>query len=296
MEADERHRNRSRRILVGVLAALFGAILAYKVLEAGHLEQTAAFYVGIPAVIAISVAVTVRPRSVTGLIMAAITIGLALAGPLLGEGIVCLLFAAPLFYLIGLFVGLAVDWGRRYDHRRRASLIIAPLLLLGVSEGTTDATSLPRWQEVSASRPVGTADVARALGAPPAFAPFTSPLLRMGFPRPLVSRGEGLQVGAIREITFTPRRSLGIGARPEPRSMTLRVVGSSPGRVVFRVVRDTTLARWLDLREAEFTWTGGRLTVALRYNRTFDPAWYFGPVQRLVGEQAAAYLAETFTR
>ncbi|GAA2098918.1 hypothetical protein [Actinomadura alba] len=86
------------------------------------------------------------------------------------------------------------------------------------------------------------------------FGGFESAFLRLGFPRPLTARGEGLEVGATREITFTPRRSLGIGASAEPRSMTLRVVARTPTRVVFDVVRDTTLARWLDLRQAEFSW------------------------------------------
>ncbi|WP_248963742.1 hypothetical protein [Sphaerisporangium perillae] len=294
MEPDEGHQRRSRRILAGVLAALFAAMLAYKVLHTGELEQTAVFYVGIPAVIAITIALTTRPRSATGLIMATITIGLALAGPLLGEGIVCLLFAAPVFYASGLAFGLLIDWSRR--HRGGMSVIIVPLLLLTAAEGATDATSLPRGEAVTATRATGAADVGRALATPPAFAAFGSPLLRMGFPRPLSARGEGLQVGAVREITFTPRRSLGIGAVPEPRSMTLRVKESAPGRVVFQVVRDTTLARWLDLREAEFTWTPARLSVTLRYRRTFDPAWYFGPLQRYATGQAAAYLAETFTR
>jgi hypothetical protein len=65
--------------------------------------------------------------------------------------------------------------------------------------------------------------------------------------------------------------------------------------VVFGITRDTTLARWLQFTEAEFRWQGSRLTVTLRYRRTFDPAWYFGPVQRYGMREAAAYLAETFT-
>ncbi|MFC4532518.1 hypothetical protein [Sphaerisporangium dianthi] len=293
MEPDVRHQRRSRRALAGVLAALFAAILAYKVLNAGRLEQTAVFYVGIPAVIAITIALTARPRSATGLVMATITVGLALAGPLLGEGIVCLVFAAPVFYASGLFFGLLIDWGRRH---RGIQLIVFPLLLLTVTEGASQATSLPREHEVTAIRPAGAADVGRALARPPVFAPFGSTFLRLGFPRPLSARGEGLQVGAVREITFTPRRSLGIGATPEPRSMTLRVTQSAPGRVVFQVVRDTTLARWLELREAEFAWTRAQVRVTLRYRRTFDPAWYFGPLQRHAAGEAAAYLAATFTR
>ncbi|MFG3436075.1 hypothetical protein ACGF0J_02415 [Nonomuraea sp. NPDC047897] len=296
-EPDPRHQRRARRLLAAVLAALFAAFLAYRVLHAGQLEQTAAFYVGIPAVIAITVALTARPKSATGLIMAVITIGLALSGPLLGEGVVCLVVAAPLFYLLGLAFGLLIDWTRTRQNGRGAHLLIAPLLVVMVSEGATEATSLPRDTTVSAVRATaGAAEVERALAGAPPFGPFRSAFLRAGFPVPVTAEGQGLQVGAVRHITFTPRRSLGIGARPEPRSMTLRVKQRAPGSVVFEVVADTTLARWLELREARFAWTDAELTVSLRYRRTFDPAWYFGPIQAYGAGQAAGYLAETFTR
>ncbi|GAA2287116.1 hypothetical protein GCM10010149_36790 [Nonomuraea roseoviolacea subsp. roseoviolacea] len=281
-------------MLAGVLVALFAALLAYRVLHAGHLEETAVFYVGIPAVIAIMVALVARPKSALGTTMAVITIGLALSGPLLGEGIVCLVFAAPLFYLVGLFVGLGIDFARKRGPG--AHLVLAPLLVALVSEGATGATSLPRENVVSATRPTGGADVAAALAVTPRFPRVASAFLRLGFPRPLVAEGAGLQVGATRRITFTPRRSLGVGAPLEPRSMTLRVKELGPGVVVFDVVADTTLARWLDLEEARFAWTRSDLTVSLRYRRTFDPAWYFGPIQRYGLGEAAGYLAETFAR
>ncbi|MFI6299852.1 hypothetical protein ACIBEJ_50220 [Nonomuraea sp. NPDC050790] len=282
----------TRMALVGVVSALFAAMLAYKLLHAGGLEQTALFYVGVPAIIAITVVLVAKPRSALGLVMAVITVGLALSGPLLGEGIVCLVFAAPLFYLVGAIFGAFTDY-LRAEGPKGPQMLAAPLLLLAVIEGSGEVTSLPREEVVSASA-AATGDVAAALAAPPRFAPYASTLLRLGFPRPLSASGTGLAVGATREIVFTPRRSLGIGARPEPRSMTLRVKESGHGRVVFEVVRDTTLARWLDLREAAFTWTGGRLTVALGYRRTFDPSWYFGPIQRYAATEAAGYLAATF--
>ncbi|MFC4060389.1 hypothetical protein ACFOWE_18960 [Planomonospora corallina] len=289
---DPRHRSRARRTLAGLLLALFAAFLLYRTLHAGHLEQTALFYVGVPAVIAITVVLRARPRSATGTVMAAITAGLALAGPLLGEGIVCLVMAAPLFYLVGLVIGLVADSLRD----RGTHALTTPLVLLALAAGGAELTAPPRDTEVTATRQVAGADVERALAGVPEFGPVGSTFLRLGFPRPVRSAGEGLEVGDTREITFTPRRSLGIGAVPEARAMTLKVTGRGPGRVAFAVVRDTTLARWMDLREAEFAWSGDRLTVTLRYRRTFDPGWYFGPLQRYAAGEAAGYLAETFAR
>ncbi|MEO3783899.1 hypothetical protein ABGB12_11235 [Actinocorallia sp. B10E7] len=287
---DPERRLSARRTLLGVVAALFAAMLAYRILKAGQLEQTALFYVGIPALIALTVVATARPRSTLGTITAAITVGLALAGPLLDEGVVCLVIAAPLFYLCGTIMGVSIDRDRR--RRGMQALLIVPLLLC--AEGT--AVSLPRGNEVTVTRtaPDGT-DLERALAVAPDFGPVRSRLLRLKFPRPVRAEGSGLEPGDVRHIDFTPRTSLGLGARPTPRSMDLTVVRREPGLAVFAITRDTTLARWLDLTEAEFHWRGTRLSVTLRYRRTFDPAWYFGPVQRYGMREAAAYLAETFT-
>ncbi|MEU8148214.1 hypothetical protein [Nonomuraea sp. NPDC048901] len=241
--------------------------------------------------IAVTVALTARPRSTIGMVMASITVALALAGPLLGEGIVCLLMAAPLFYLVGLLVALLVDEVRRHRGKGPMNLLLAPLLVAATLEGT--AVSLPR-DEVSVTAGAAAANVERALAAEPRFGPVESRFLSLGFPRPLRAEGTGLAVGDTRKIIFTPRRSLGIGAPLEPRSMTLRVSERLPGRVVFAVVADTTLARWLDLRRATFDWRSGRLTVTLAYRRTFDPGWYFGPLQSYALSEAAGYLVKTF--
>jgi hypothetical protein len=293
-------RQSRRRLLAGVLAALFAAMLGYRVLHAGHLEQSALFYVGLPAVIALTVTLTARPRSALGVTMATITIGLALSGPLLGEGIVCLVVAAPIFYFVGAVTVGVVRLEREW--RKGTNAVVVPLLLLVAFEGVTERVSLPREETVSVTR-AHRGDLAAALAGPPVLGGYDPVFLRLGFPRPTRVTGEGLQVGATREVVFNPRRSLGIGAVAEPRSMSLRVVSASvpagpggAGHVVFAVERDTTLARWLDLRTAAFTWADGRLTVSLRYRRTFDPAWYFGPVQRYAVGAAADYLASAFTR
>ncbi|MFD0891068.1 hypothetical protein ACFQ08_41520, partial [Streptosporangium algeriense] len=125
---EARHERRARWSLAGLLLALFVALLLYRVLHAGRLEETTLFYVGLPAVIAITVVLTSRPRSATGTILATITVALALAGPLLSEGVVCLLFAAPLFYLVGLLIGSVVD----HFSRRGPNALAAPLVLLAL--------------------------------------------------------------------------------------------------------------------------------------------------------------------
>jgi hypothetical protein len=291
-----------RRPVVSLLVALFAAYLLYRILRDGRLEQSAAFYVGLPAVLAIVVAATARPRGAVGSAVVATTIGLALAGPLLGEGVICLVFSAPLFYLIAIFVAIGIESGGRSGHRGIAAIAIVPVLLMCL-EGVSPATSMPRGEQVVSERIVQAApgEVEAALARTPAYGRPSSAFLRLGFPRPLHATGEGLDVGDERFVTFTPRRSLGIGAKPTPRSMRLRVTESEPGRVVFTIVQDSTAARWLDFDTAEVTWhiagaTSTTVRWTLRYRRTFDPAWYFGPLQRYGMTQVADYLNVTVTR
>lgn len=290
-----------RAATVAMLVALFAAYVLYRLLQDGHLEETAAFYIGLPAVLAISVAAVARPRTAVGTSAVAVTIALAAAGPLLGEGIVCLIFSAPLFYGIAILAGLGIEEARRHGRRGLAAVAIVPVLLLSL-EGTSPELSLPRDSTAVSERVVHAPSTAveTALASTPTYQPPASPFLRLGFPRPLRATGQGLDVGDERFVTFTPRRSLGIGARPTPRSMRLRVTESQPGKVVFAIVQDSTAARWLDFDTAEVTWRAAgdsRTTVrwTLHYRRTFDPSWYFGPLQRYGMARVADYLNDNIT-
>ncbi|KQV11805.1 MULTISPECIES: hypothetical protein [unclassified Kitasatospora] len=304
-EPERTAQHSARRRLAIVLAALFLAMLGYKVLHAGGLEQTALFYVGLPAVIAITVALSARPKSATGTAMASVTIGLALAGPLLNEGIICLLIAAPLFYLVAACIGRAVDRSRRPakepgGRQRLNAFALAPLLGLAVLQGVDGTVERDSTVTVTRTLSVTPDQFAAALAAPPVFGTPRPVFLKVPFPRPQQVTGSGLAVGDGRLITFNPRKSLGIGATPTPRSMTLRIAEHDQGRVLFRVEQDSTTARWLNFRTSEVRWQptadgGTQVTWQLGYQRTFDPGWYFGPIQNYGMEQAANYLADTFT-
>lgn len=297
--------DRARWLLAGLVLAAFAALLALRIHHWGGLDQTALFYVGLPATIALLVVLTVRARSAMGVTMATTTVALALAGPLLGEGLVCLLIAAPLIYgtvaLVTWVARALVEWGDRSRH----ALFAVPLLFALTLEGVAGSSILPRDDHGEGSVLVAaTPDrVAAALAAPPEYgAPDALFLRAVPFSRPVQSTGEGLAVGDTRVVGFTPRRILQIGTEPTPRHMELEIVESQVrqdgGRVVFDVVADTTLANWMDLRQAEAVWSeedsGTRLTWTFDYKRTYEPSWYFGPIQGYAMDRAAEYLAATF--
>lgn len=293
--------NRSRTRLAGLVVALGVGMAAYRILVAGRLEQTAALFIGLPVVLATILSLAPPARSVTGGILKGTTLLLLLSAPLAGEGFICILMAAPLFYLVGILIGLPIDRSRRGSDElaRRwidtfSTPLLVPLLVLSL-EGVVPGLSFSRNEEVSAEAWIAAPgqDVERALAATPRFDRPLPALFRLGFPEPVAASGEGLDVGDRRVIRFA-------GGEGKPGDLVLEVAERESGRVVFRVVSDGShIAHWLDWREAIVRWEpagpGGatRVEWTLRYERRLDPAWWFGPWERYAARRAAAYLIET---
>ncbi len=289
--------NNSQRTLVGLIAALVLGSILYRLLVYGHLEQTSALFVGLPAVLAIALTLTPRARSATGMVMKGITICLLMSGILLGEGFICIVMASPLFFVAGLIIGVCVDYSRSKKQEqsslRTYCLLLVLFLPLSV-EGVNEKLSFARDEVVVAESTVAgrAVDVEQTLSSEPRFDKTLPLYLRMGFPRPAETSGRGLQVGDIRVIRFA-------GGEGQPGDLVLQVVESGPGMVRFQMLSDTShISHWLDWKEAEVNWReteSGRTQVSwtLRYTRRLDPAWYFGPWERYAVRCAARYLIDT---
>jgi hypothetical protein len=192
----------SQWTLIALIVAFAVGGVLYRLLIRHQLGHSAAMFLGIPAVIAILLALTPKAKSLTGGIVKGITLALLIIAPLLGEGYLCILFASPLFYLVGIAVGVLVDWSR---HRRNATLSCVALVLLPMSlEGVIPALSFNRNQTVEASSVVNAgADVVEGdLALSPNLTTGLPAALRIGFPRPLEAWGAGLEIGATRTIHF----------------------------------------------------------------------------------------------
>lgn len=285
----KRSLTRSQWNLIFLILAVTAGSLMYRLIVSKRLEQTALLFVGIPAALAILLAMAPAAKSVKAGIVKGITIALLLSGPLLGEGFICILMASPIFYLVGLAVGATVDWNRK---KRSATLSCLLLILLPMSvEGTSPMLSFNREETVQASQVVNASeqDVQVALSASPR-TDLPLPLyLRMGFPRPAKTWGNGLGVGATRTIHFA-------GGEGRPGDLVLRVTEFRPGYVRFEVVSDgSKVAHWLDWKSSEVDWTAvdaqhTRVNWTIHFERRLDPAWYFSPWERYATHLAADYL------
>jgi len=276
-----------------VIAVAIGGVV-YRVLVNHRLEQTAALFIGVPAILALVLTLTPRAKSTVGITMKGITIALLLSGPLLGEGFICIFMAAPLFYAIGLVVALLINVARRRAGGGAGpaayGVIFLPLVLASL-EGVDERLSFARAERVAVEKTVSAdaATIEARLAAVPAFNAPLPPFLRLKFPRPVAAYGEGLAVGARRTIHFA-------GGEGRPGDLILEVVRREPRLVVFRAVRDDSkIAHWLTWKEVEVRWTprDGRATAVqwtASYDRELDPAWYFAPWERYAVRRSMEYL------
>jgi hypothetical protein len=301
----------AQKRLIGFIVIVAIVSAAYRLVYATGLQQTAALFVGIPALFAILLTLLPRSTSATGMLMKGSLIGVLLAGIILPEGLLCLLFAYPLLALIAAVVGGVIDWARSRQHRQGPTLmaISLPLLLLSL-EGVIGSPVDPHDRATSSVVVEATPDeVARALARTPTFDPELPFFLTLGFNKPVRATGSGIAVGDERLIEFTggthddhPLRifgGTGEASTDHHSTMHLKVVESAPGRVVFAVEHDMTmLARWAKLDRAVVTWsavdaTSTRVTWSLEYERLLFPSAYFGPLERYGMSESAGYLLDS---
>jgi hypothetical protein len=304
----------ARGVIITLTIALTAGSLYYRLSQDSYLHQTSAFFIGLPAILAITLALTPRSKSATGMIMKGMTLALLLSGVVLQEGVICILMAAPIFYAVGAAIGVPIDHARK---KKRSQVSV--VAVLGVAavimslEGVTPATSFPVDDSVTVTRTVSGSvrDVRSALARAPRFEVELPAYLKLGFPRPVAAHGRGLDVGDRRVITFGDESPMEPMAAEtgrhhhhgtpvvEPGQLVLEVARVEPGRIVFEQVGDqTAYTHWVSLERSIVEWDAvdantTRIEWTLEFERRLSPAWYFAPWQRYAAKLAAGYLIDT---
>ena len=172
---------------IGACVVMAVAAVGYRLLVLGHWEQTSLMFVGLPLLLAIGFSFTAPAKTITGGIMRGITFFLLGLGILLIEGFICILMAAPLFYAVGLIVGIFAD--RRKVQREMGKLRCTVLVVIGLMalEGVVPALSFPRENTLVVERELAAdlAAVRERLARGPELDVSRLPgFLRLGFPQP----------------------------------------------------------------------------------------------------------------
>ncbi|HEX5071768.1 MAG TPA: hypothetical protein VFW03_01110 [Gemmatimonadaceae bacterium] len=284
------HAERAARLTVmAIVVTLVVVSIAYRVLVMKHLEHTSLVFIGLPALAAVTLLHT-RPRTAIGTVNKVIAILLCLSGILFGEGLICILMAAPIFFLVGTAIGLVINKLTGRNWRGMVSLVVVPLSL----EGVVPSLAFDREERVTVSRIVdATPDQVRlALASTPRFDRELPRFFRLGFPTPMHVTGEGLRVGDDRRVMFAH-------GQHHTGALVMRVTRTDSASALFTMASDSSyITHWLSWEEADVRWTPvgaghTRVTWTLRYRRRLDPAWYFAPLERYGAGLAAGYLIET---
>lgn len=293
-------RKRSWPWIVMCLAIAAASVL-YRILVLGQREQSALMFIGLPLVLAVLLTLTPRPKSATGMIMKGVSLALLLFGVLLIEGFICIIMAAPLFFLVGYIVGWLVDRNRVrderpwYDDRLRCSIL--GVIAMMSFEGVTEWLSFERGETVTVVEVVNYSpeQVRQMLSKGPSFDQDELPMfLKLGFPQPASIEGADLAVGTEWVIHMA-------GGEGKPGDLTVKVVKNDAESIRFECVSDKShIAHWMDWKSVEWKVEdlGGdqsRIIMTMEYDRLLDPAWYFKPIERYGVRKAGEYfISQTF--
>ncbi len=295
-----RNLTTARGVLAAIIAAVSVAYLAYKGIFAHQLQQTAALFIGIPTLLAIVVVLFVSPRSAKGVACKAVTVGLLVSLVFLGEGVLCILMSAPIFYGVAIGIGAASDAVRLRERNRSlySCLLLVMFVPMGL-EGVTDSLSFNRNETVTVTQIVRASaqEIQNVVFEPPRFDRALPIPLRIGFPRPASVR---IEDGTGRWIIRMRGGEMRLdGMEPRAGDLVLELEEARAGLVRWRAISDDShMPHFLSWQSATVEWTpidarSTNVTWTLHYRRGLDPAWYFGPWERYIARIAAGYLIDT---
>ena len=284
--------SRVQIILAEIVISLTVGVFLYRWLVENNLEQTSALFIGLPALLALFFSLIPMPKSIIGMTVQGTAVFLSISGIFLGEGFICILMAAPLFFGAAIIVGwLAQKDEKSYKNRLSALFIFLPFAL----EGVHPLFTFPRHEKVIVKKSafISSSDIEQNLAHRLEFKHKLPLFLQMGFPLPSRARGEGLAIGSQRCVHFS-------GGEGQPGDLCFRIKERDTNKIVFeRIKDDSPIVHWLTWKKSVVQWKKSNnnkmeITWTITYDRELDPAWYFAPFERYAVRLAGEYLIKSY--
>lgn len=292
--------SRQRLILVAILLSAFTGIVISTLRDKG-LDGSALLYIGIPTFIALAFANTPASKSVMGSTLKAITFVILISGPLLQEGYICMIMAAPILYIIGALAAWPFDhYRKKKNNASKLNTFVLPALLVLMSmEGVINETSFNRINTIKHTQTIegSISEIKSRLASSRPLKKADSFFANI-FPQPHKINANGLAVGDnhwvdisyLKWIYWNEKRGK---VRFEVAEHTNNSLRFSP------VSDDSYLSTYLTWKDTLVTLeavseTQTRITWNISYQRDIDPAWYAQPLQQyamgIVAQQMVASL------
>jgi len=282
----------AKKILYGLVAVMVIASLAFRFIVLEYYEQSTLLFVGLPALITVlMIRFTSQPKTGYGITFKAITLFLLMAGIFLGEGMVCILFAAPVFYGVA---ALVIEIKKFMDRRKKSqfyTLVLLPVLL--VCGEVYNINREPAVRNVTVTRVLDGQISLTELNKSPDFMSGLPVFFKLGFPKPIAIRGSGIDVGDVREIQFKSSTK-GVG------TLRLEILRSSSNQVIFSIPADDShIAHWLAWKKVEVRMVANgdkttTVTWSTDYRCELAPLWYFEPIEDFVVAICSDFLIDSY--
>ena len=266
---------------------------------------TSFFYCLVPYIIGVILYIFVpqpkgwsRTKRIGRHLLATLIVMLA-SSAILFEGFICVIIAAPIYILFALLAISISPHKADPDRFKKSDVFRAsfvPLAVIIVSvEGLTETTSFPREEAITRAQILNlTPEEVHANLAQPVHLDAKRSAFLSIFPLPDRVDAPNFQQGAVHTAFFTYRRW---GFTNVHRGETqIRMKEVSPLFIETEVTEDTSyFSHYLKVHGTQIKMVPladgtTQVSLTIRYRRTLDPAWYFGPMQRRAIGESADYL------
>jgi len=259
--------------------------LSFHLLRYKELHGSALFYIAIPLLLAYVFINTLPSKTYTGRIIKGISIVLLMSGPILQEGFICIIMAAPLFYIIGGIVGAVLDYRKRKHSRKIHSSILITLMLIMSLEGTHPLFSFERANTVVVKKRVNASvdEVKHQINIPINLGRDVPTYLKL-FPFPTSKSFTGNQVGDINTLNFIYKKHFYFNAVIG--DLQYQIIKTGNNFIESRVISDQSYVNtYLNWRTSKVSWkkidnSHTEVVWEISYERKLDPAWYFGTLEK----------------
>lgn len=285
--------NKNKKNLAIIVIILTIASLAFRFINQVKLEQTTILFIGVPALITLLlIRYTDTPKSIFGITFKTITLFLLITSILLGEGTVCIIMMAPLFYGIAALIVLIFQLiNRKKKNNKLFSFVLIPMLIM--TSQVYNINSLPELNVIETSVTVNKNQTIDKLNQHPDFLNNYPSFFKLGFPEPVSIIGTGLEIGDFRKIDFLSNTK-GIG------TLHLKIIDKTNSKIVFEVINDSShINHWLSFKEVSVLVKNNSdntatITWSTKFNCDLGPSWYFNPLEKYAVEVMNIHLINSF--
>lgn len=262
--------------------------IAFRIINEIKLEQTSLLFIGIPTLLSILVIKYVdTKKSLYGIAFYTVTLFLLLSAILLGEGIVCIIFMAPIFYGITTIIVFIISFLKAKNKDKLNSFVLLPILVIlsqfnflnKEPENISIKTTIKKETKLSINQ----------INKYPDFNTNLPTFFKIGFPKPISIDGTGTELNDFRKIVFKSNTK-GNG------TLHLQIVNKTSNSITFDVIKNTThIAHWLTFKKIHVKINSDNsVTWTTDFTCDLGPKWYFKPFEEYAVNLMNEHLINTF--